>query len=476
MEPIDEREFRSVNEVLYFLDQQIRENGNPGLGGPEEEILVLDQEGKPVIHEKFQELLEDLIKALPSGKCYSGPSAEGEVIRALKGTCDFGGIQPETNTTLIELAHRPRLSSLGIFGQSRRFASILAEIAQQHGMIAIGGGAAPTISWEDFYEKEAVIPNADFAYSYHHMKKRTRLEYCRTVFGTASIHHSLGFNDPEKMAQYIKITLRLQPTMIALLGNSPLWDNAIARDESGKRLLSYRSHVQISYGQIFGQRGEQYLYPDFLMNPEHTFEDIVKGYMAMPLDRTTVDGKKVCCGPLTMKEYLRNGFLQNGGRFFPKTDALTMMLREPIVDVRPSMTGLAPRVEARAHDCVSSSVAVAVDAFYRGIASRSDSLQDIVYGLTPHEIRRQRLLVCYKGLASEIEHRNDAIRTQKDMAACVIELAEKGLKERGLGEERFLEPLKKLCRSGRNPAQSSLEAWKQRASRLDFLRSLRYER
>jgi gamma-glutamylcysteine synthetase len=354
-------EFRSPKAVVDFFRSEVTKNETPDQAGLEEEIIVLDHEGKAISHERFQEFLWDLISALPQGLAIAGTHIDGSTIPVLMGTFSDGSIQPETNTSLVEFAHNPCDSAWGHFIQSRRFSKQLHATAANHGLYVVGSGAVPTMSWGDFQRDDIIIPNSSFAYSVQHMRQGTRPEYCRTVYGTAGIHHNMGFNDPELMAQYITTSLRMQPTMIALLGNSPFWDSAPAYN-GGRPIVSYRSLAQINYGKIFGSGdGVSYLYPDFLIDQSADFAAIINGYLDLPLDRTIVAGQKQPCPGLTMRHYL-NGYAVDDRVHYPSVAALIMMIREPIVDVRPSFVGAASRVETRSHDCVSQHCAVAIDA------------------------------------------------------------------------------------------------------------------
>ena len=455
--PTPNQQFNSAESVIDYFRSEVKKNGTADLAGIEEEIIVVDQQGKPLSHQRFQHFLSDLIRNLPEGEVIAGRSLHGGILPVLKGVFSGGYVQPETNTTLVELAHAPRDQAWGIYQQSKDFTTQLKLTAAEHGIHVIGGGVVPTMHWDDFGKDDVVIPNADYAYSCNHMQQGTRPEYCKTVFGTASVHHNMGFNDPDLMASYITTSLRMQPTMIALLGNSPLWDNQRAHIDDVP-MLSYRSRVQIDYGNLFGEQdGAAYLYPDFLINPQASFESIINGYLDLPLDRTIIDGQKRECNGLTMRAYL-NGYELDGKTHYPDAAALTMMIREPIVDVRPSFTGTGPRVETRAHDGVSQHVAVAIDAFYRGILENLDQAQALMSGITNKDLRLSRHLVCEQGLTSPVQHNHADITTQQDLALKLLEISESGLDSRGHGEAALLAPLFVLATTGINPATRLLSS------------------
>ena len=482
--------FRTAEEIATYFANTVRSNGTPHLAGLEEEIGILDTDGRPLPHGEFQLLLADLITALPEGQIHSGRHINGDTIPVFRGSCGLGLIQPETNTTLIEFAHAPTQTVWQTHAQSAQFASTLHHAAQRHNVHVVGFGTAPTISWQDLLDNDVTIPNADFIYSWTHMTQGTRPEYCRTVFGTGSTHHNMGFNDPEELTRYTTTTLRLQPTMIALLGNGALWDNTIATapcrqtGQGTTPVLSHRSRMQIDYGHVFGaQDGVDYLYPDFLINPHTTFNDLVNGYLDLPLDRTYAGNDKVSCNGMTMRDYLTHGLYHNGEQHFPTEDALTMMIREPIVDVRPCLTGTAPRVETRAHDGVSHQTAVALDAFYRGIRQNLDAVQELLAPYPAQTIRQARYDVCTHGLATRMPHPHDqSIQTQQHLAQRLLSLAEDGLRQRNQGEEAFLSPLQALANSGRNPEQRLLSVIDQpsghtnQARQTQILEAMNYTR
>jgi gamma-glutamylcysteine synthetase len=418
---------------------------------------MLSKEGKPFTFEQFQGLMSDFIPGLPNGKIRTGKNIIDGSPMILGGESSLGSIQPETNTTLIEFAHTPQDATWKINEQSRLFCDHLKHFAHNSEIAVIGSGVVPTICWNDFKRYQAIMPHATFPYSWEHMNNNTRPEFCRTVFGTASVHHNLGFNDPEQMAVYMTTTLRLQPTMIALNGNAPFWNGARAFNAEGLPLLSYRSDLQLEYGKIYGTDGLRYLYPDALINPQANFAQIINYYLDAPLDRTMVEGVKRYVQGLTMREYINHGYSHNGKLHLPDIAAIDMMFRIPIMDVRPSMIS-APRVETRAHDCVSHHMAVALDAFYRGIAQNLEEAKDLVSGIEYNEIRRQRKGVCVHGLGMPLIHSNPDIKTQQDLAIRALNIAETGLSMRGLQEEQFLAPLHVIAETGQNPAQSLLSA------------------
>jgi hypothetical protein len=321
------------------------------------------------------------------------------------------------------------------------------------------------------------------------MADGTHQRQCRTVFGTASVHHNQGFSDPERMAQYMTTVLRMQPTMVALLGNAPLWNGQTMQSgtHGDATLLTHRGRVQLGYGKSAGRSGIRYLYPDFLLNPDAKFHDIVLGFMNLPLGHTFVDngssrwtgeasvrGAEVDCGGLTMLQYLK-GYDCEEGICFPGAKALQDMLHDPVIDVRTSMVSGA-RVETRAHDCVSSPVAVGLDAFYRGLNQRLDEAQDLMRGLEPQEVRLQRVLACWHGLQTPVTHADDAIRTQQDLAKRVLDIAARGLCDRGQGEGALLAPLQSIAETGINPAERMLELWRACGDNLPkFFERIRYD-
>lgn len=446
-----DKEYANVRALKDCLYQSVRANGNGALGGIEEEIVILKPTGKPLSVPDYERFITALAEKLPDGQIIWGKNilTGHDMVEGAHST--IGDIRPETNTTIIEFSHKPASSSHDIYRQSLAFHEVLKAQAKEDALLVLGCGVVPTIAWEDFWSYDAIIPHGNLRYSWGNMQRRERIEHSKTVFGTASIHHNLGFDDPEKMARYFQMALRLQPTMIALCGNSPFWDGQIMRTPQHEPLQSYRSQMQLNYGRIWGVDTLNYLYPDSLLDTGLDFDGLMDAYLHAPLDRTFVNGVKAPVGALTMAEYVTHGYEAEGQRHFATRQAVNMMFRVPITDVRLSpMDG--PRVECRAHDTVSMKVSCAIDAFYRGLNAQLDDAMTLVKGISPDEIRRQRADVCVHGLRTSLDHPDAAITTQSDLAQALIDVSAAGLRARGRGEEALLEPLRAIVAKGHNPA------------------------
>ena len=473
------RSFHNPGQAIDFLAACISQFGTPGFGGPEEEIPVLDRNGKLIPYDQFKKFVSAVARELPGYNELISQSREVKAALDEHGKMAFpiGSIEPEVYT-LIEFAHAPQLNAKLIDLQSSLFSKALTTVAEREGWVVIGAGALPTVAWDDFRTCNAITPLKDGSNWDRLMLRGERPDDCRMVFGTASVHHNLGFNDPERMARHITTMVRLMPTMIALLGNAPFWDSQI-QASGDANLLTYRGKVQLA-------RGVEYPYPDFLLDAEAKFHDIVLGYMKLPLGRTFIDdgifrgnskisGREVECGNLTMLDYFK-GFECKGQTYYPCAEALHMMLHGPIVDVRPSMIR-GPRVETRAHDCVSRRVAVAIDALYRGLNELPDALQDLMRGMSHAEIRLQREQVCWQGLQSRVEHSDRSIQTQQELALRVLRIAEQGLMIRDQGEAGYLAPLKLIAATGINPGERMRKAWRDASGNLlTFFHEMRYDR
>lgn len=435
-----------IREAIEYLRASVRANGSRTLGGVEEEIGLLCQaDGTPPSVEQLEAVVIAVVARL-GGYTMPVHMDTGET-RELSAKFDIGTINVETNTSIIEFAHKAQHNSHAIADQSAKFSAALNEAAHDQGLVAIGTGFMPTATTQDFVRagrfNYAVIRNKKFEYSLRHIDNATRPEYLRTVFGTASTHHNMGFNDPERMAKFFVTAMYIQPTMVAMLANAPFIGGRRADS------LSVRGQAQTEYGSLYIPRAPlEYLYPDALCNLNTDFEGLVRGYMRLPMDRAIVGGRKQSVGSLNMEEYIRNGI----DGHFPTVESLQFMFREPIVDVRPEMIE-GPRVETRAHDCVSSEMSVAIDAFYRGINENLDeahALMQRMYMGDVQRLRRQRAITHRLGLRTQVPHRR--IVEQADIARELLDIATKGLVQRGLGEDVLLKPMRMILDSQMNPA------------------------
>jgi gamma-glutamylcysteine synthetase len=395
------------------------------------------------------------------------------------GKVSYGSFNPETSTLIIEFAHAAGTDAWHALDASVKATSAIQKAAQNSGYNLLALGGVPTADLEDIRCSGSVLPYQGYVFSYENMKYNRNNHISQTTFGNASFHYNQGFNDPEKFVRYARATLYLQPLMTALMANSPVVKQAV-QEENGKIIKSSRSRLMQSYERFYGVDDLSYSYPDFMLDFNSLFADVVTGYMNQPLGRNVVDGQKVFVGNMTMTNYLDNGFEHEGKRYFPERKSIDMMFSEPIVDVRLRPFD-GPRIETRAHDGGAFYMSAALNAFYRGINANLDNVEEYLReNISPQEVRYQRQAVCFEGINGFVKLKNNKVISHHEFASDIMALAEKGLIQRGLNEEQLLEPLQVIIQSGKTYADCQIDFVKANGGRIDdkdmsdFMRAFDY--
>lgn len=480
----DNKSFKSVNNVIETLAEEIETKGNANLGGLEQEVMTLDSNGQLIPYSNEYECF--LSNAIQEASKYDDKDAEteyGDCIHGGKmlvgGKVSYGSFNPETSTLIIEFAHAAGTDAWQTLEASVKATNAIDKAAQKNGYNLLALGGVPTANLEDIRHSGSVLPYQGYVFSYENMKYNRNNHISQTTFGNASFHYNQGFDDPEKFARYARVTLYLQPLMTALLANSPVVKQEI-QQKDGKMVKTSRSHLMQSYEQFYGVDDLSYSYPDFMLDFDSSFADIITGYMGQPLGRNVVNGEKVFVGNISMLDYLQNGFGHGGNTYFPEQKSIDMMFSEPIVDVRLRPFD-GPRIETRAHDGGAFYMSAALSAFYRGVNANLENVENYLReNLSPKEIRRQRKDACFDGVDGFVRLNNGKVISCLEFASNIMHLAEVGLIHRDLNEQDLLTPLQVIIQTGKTYADCQIDFVKENGGRIhndalsDFMKAFDY--
>jgi len=452
----------SQEQIINIIAEEIITKGNNELGGMEQEIMTLDSEGHLIPHSDFhQEFIKTAIKEaerfdnqpakIKYGECLLG----GNMI--IGGEVSYGSFNPETSTLITEFAHAAATDAWHTFNSSNKAIYAVTKAADKLSYNIVGSGMIPNADLDDIRKSGAVLPYAGYRFSYENMRLNKNRHISQTTFGNSSFHYNQGFSNPEAFTQFARAALYIQPIITAVTANSPIIKGEIFKDENNRNVKTARSLKLLSYENYFNFYDLSYAYPDFMLNFDNKFADVVKGYMSQPLGRTFVNGVKTEVGSLTMAEYSEKGFELGGERYYPERNSIEMMFSEPIIDVRLRPFS-APRVEARAHDGSPNIMCAAISAFYRGINANIDAVEDYLKEtLSPNEVRRQRRDVCYTALDGFAHLKDGQTIPYAELANNILQLSHQGLIYRDLGEEHLLQPIEAIVTSGKTYADRQIE-------------------
>lgn len=148
-------------------------------------------------------------------------------------------------------------------------------------------------------------------------------------------------------------------------------------------------------------------------------------------------------GSMTFKQYMDKGF----EGFIPTMDDWKLHCNLYFPEVR-----LRNFLEIRNHDCVGGGLEYSIPALYRGIMyskSALEATEKILNRFTINEIKELRYQVARTAIHSKIGK-------MPILSVCkeIVNISYESLKEEGLGEERFLDPLIEMLKKGKCPCES----------------------
>src|SRR5688572_17866210 len=150
------KKFETARDLKGFLHNCVVSKGSPDTSGIEEEIVVLKENGKPFSLEEYQSFVKELVLGLPGGELAHDENLTGTIPLIKGGRTEIGSVNPETNTMLIEFAHKPVTTSHELHQQSQSFGAILKKTASRNGCYTLGYGLVPSIEWDDFWTYQAI--------------------------------------------------------------------------------------------------------------------------------------------------------------------------------------------------------------------------------------------------------------------------------------------------------------------------------
>ena len=253
---------------------------------------------------------------------------------------------------------------------------------------------------------------------------------------TAGIQVCLDFESEEDAMQKFRIANMLSPIVTAMFANSPI---------RGGVDTGYKSFRALSWLNTDAERC------GFATNlsKDMTFDDYINTVLDTPVIMFVREDKTYSVnGTMTLRQFMNKDYL--GFRATLDDFKLCANLYFPEVRLRKF-------IEIRNHDCVGKGLQYSILAFYKGIMYSKSMLNEVDEYLSKFKFQdftELRYCVPKNGMDNKLGN----IELKK-IAKDLIEISEKGLKEQGLNEETYLEPLQDLIWQGICPADIILKNW-----------------
>lgn len=253
---------------------------------------------------------------------------------------------------------------------------------------------------------------------------------------TAGIQANFDFESEEDAMLKFRIANMLSPVATAMFANSPV---------RGGVDTGYKSFRALSWLNTDSERC------GFATNlsRDMTFDDYIDTILDTPVIMFVRDNKTFAVnGTMTLRQFAQKDYLG----FSATIEDFKLCANLYFPDVR-----LRKFIEIRNQDCVGNGLQYSVIAFHKGILYSKSILKEVDDYMSKFKFQdfaELRYSVPKNALNSKLGNVE-----LKQIAKDLVNFSEKGLKEQGMGEEKYLEPLQDLVWQGICPADIILKNW-----------------
>ena len=247
---------------------------------------------------------------------------------------------------------------------------------------------------------------------------------------TAGIQVGIDYKSEEDAMRKFRLTNLMMPFVTAMYANSQI------RGGVNTGYLSFRALAWLNTDNERCGFGTKF-------NPDMGFRDYVDTLLNTPMIFINRENKTLAMnGRLTFKQFMDRGY----EGFEPTLDDWKLHSNLYFPEVR-----LRNFIEIRNHDCVGGGLEYSIPALYKGIMyskSAMEEVEQILDKYTINEIKELRYNVAKNAIHSKIG-KSQILPICKELT----EISYYTLRTEGIGEEKFLEPLIDMLRSGKCPAE-----------------------
>ncbi|WP_426955853.1 glutamate--cysteine ligase [Muricoccus radiodurans] len=398
-------------------------------------------------HEKIGFRRRDLSPPPYEGPDGIGAILEGLAARGWERIEDSGnliGLKRGLASVSLEPGGQFELSGAPVATIGETEAELASHLSELHAVAEPLGVSFTALGFHPIATREAMpwMPKSRYAIMRDYMPRVGDMGL-DMMLRTSTVQANLDFGEEADMVEKLRISLALQPLATALFANSPFREGQV----SGYRTL--RGHVW--------SRTD----PDRTGIPEVVFEDgfgferFSEFVLDVPMYFVMREGRFVDATNATFRQFMADGL---PGR--PDIRATMGDWADHVTTVFTDVR-LKRFLEMRGADVGSPAMIAALPALWVGLLY-DDAAQKAARALTKDwtvaQIRATRAEVPTIALDATV-----AGLPLREVARDVLAIARGGLKARGGGEERFLEPLERIVASGETAADHWLrrnaEAW-----------------
>jgi glutamate--cysteine ligase len=303
-------------------------------------------------------------------------------------------------------------------------------IADPLGIKFMGIGAAP--EWSS--DTMPVMPKGRYRLMTDYMG-RVGTHGTQMMYRTCTVQVNLDYASEADMVKKLRVALALQPVATALFASSPFFDGKLNGHKSWRSRI-WRGLDNARTGML-----------PFAFDQGFGFQQYVDWVLDVPMYFVYRDGKYINALGQSFRDFLKGQLPALPGE------------KPTLSDWADHMTTVFPEarvkkyIEMRGADCGDQAHIDALPAFWVGLMY--DDAWDLVKGFDTETREGLRVSASEKGLQAEA---NDV--KLLDLARAAVGLSHAGLAARGLGEERYLQPLVASLKAGKTQADRWLDLYR----------------
>ena len=366
------------------------------------------------------------------------PIEEGGKVIAMKGGDGTVSLEPAGQ---LELSGAPLENLHDTCAETGRHLAQVKEIGERYDVGFLGLGMWPDKTREEL----PVMPKGRYDIMMRHMPKVGNLGL-DMMLRTCTIQTNLDYASEADMVQKFRVSLALQPLATALFASSPFTEGR------PNGFMSYRSHIWTDTDPA--RTG---MLP-FVFEDGFGYDRYVDYMLDVPMYFVFRDGQYIDAAGLSFRDFMKGELSVLPGEL-PRLSDWNDHLSTAFPEVR-----LKSFLEMRGADGGPWNRICALPALWVGLLYDQDALDaawDLVKGWSIEEQQALRDAVPGEGL--------DALApgggTLGELAHRVLDIAAAGLAARGevnsMGDNEvgFLEPLRRIAKSGKSPAHDLLDRY-----------------
>ena len=425
-------EILNKKDLVDFFSSGCKKKENWRVGTEHEKFAFNQSDLSPVNYQKIFQIFNLLKEKFDWKEIIE----DGKIV-ALKKNLSTITLEPGGQ---IELSGAPMRSLFDTCKEVNSHQFELNTVSKDLGVGYMGMGCLP--KWN--LDQISLMPKQRYKIMYEYMKKVGR-HGLDMMLRTCTIQANFDFESEKDMINKLRVSLSIQPAIIALYANSPFVSGKLTK------FSSYRSWI---WSQTDTDRCG--ILP-FVFNNSFSFESYVDYLLDIPMYFVKRNNKYLNFSGLSFRDFM-NGKLKGFEGEYPTLSDWDDHLTIAFPEVR-----LKKFIEVRGADGGPWSSVCALPAFWTGILYDKDILKE-TWELVKKWNNDQRQIfyneVAKEGLKSKTPDGLDIKVLIKEL----LNLSSRGLKKRGIlndeneSEATFLKPLYVILNNGFSPA----DLWKKK--------------